>query len=151
MKMSPEYEIQAHVRTRLVDVLDPATLTTVVSSQDTSTLNDVHTRIIDNVPDETLYPYIRFGQHIVDPDDSDCVDLSIHSLRIQVFSEKGGKSECKTICHLIKKALHEWVTEMTDNGLSTMYVDGIEYTDEPDGRRVQGVVKIEAHIEDRTE
>ena len=148
MNLSPEEDVQIGIRTRLVSVFNNTTQ--VVANQDVSDFNNLNERIFDNVPDDTDFPFMRFGEHRIETDDFECIDNAEHVLRIHVYSDDGGKQQVKSITRLIRKALHEYPMELSDNGLSNLYVRDTTYSLEPDGRRCQAIIQITADVEDLT-
>ena len=150
MKLTPEVDYQRYVIARIRAVLDPDDATVSVLDQTYTDFNDVHERVFDNVPDTAILPYIRIDSYEVDPDESECIDGSKHSLTIQVFTEKAGKAQAKTIAHILKKAFHNREDNLTDNGLSNQIIDGITFVKEPDNRRYRAVISLSATVEDQT-
>lgn len=137
MPDSPSYEFQKFVLAQL---------------EAASSVTDlVGTRIYGNPPDDVDFPYIRFGRMRTEPDDDNCRTVDVCILNIDVFSRKGGWGELRTICHAVKKVLHDLTLTLTTNALCNCSVLSIDEMDDPrDNITVHGVVVVEATIEDKT-
>lgn len=127
---APDNEFQEMVRLRIIN--DPSVpLSNVYSYGQT----------------QQAFPYARFGNSSLEPDDEECRDVSVVQLSIHVFG-RAGWTEVRNIAGTIKKSLHDYDGIMVQNALRQVRILSIEYQDDPDGITVHAVINVEGEIED---
>lgn len=108
----------------------------------------VGTRVYDNVPPNTEFPYISFGSHDFVPDDADCIFSGEHTFLLNVWSRKPGRVEAKQIVDEVRRALRRYDADMGAYGLVEMDVDFADINIVGDGLTAQGRVQVRALIEE---
>jgi len=108
----------------------------------------VGTRVYDNVPPNTEFPYISFGSHDFVPDDADCIFSGEHTFLLNVWSRKPGRVEAKQIVDEVRRALRRYDADMGAYGLLEMDIDFADVIMDGDGLTARGRVQIRALIEE---
>jgi len=107
-------------------------------------------RVYDRAPQDDAAPSITFGPANEVPTDSECVRAELHTLQIDVWSEKqGGFKECKEIISLIKRALHEVPLTLATHAALDPRVTLTRVMRENDGLTSHGVIQLTVEIEER--
>ncbi|TDH35723.1 DUF3168 domain-containing protein [Pseudohoeflea suaedae] len=105
-------------------------------------------RIYDRTPQNVVHPYASFGPADQVEDDDECVTGFVETLQIDVWSQyQGGKREAKRIADAIRKSLHEYAGELTENALFEMRVLTVRHLDDPDGITSHSIVTVESRVE----
>ncbi len=108
----------------------------------------VGTRVYDNVPPNTEFPYISFGSHDFVPDDADCIFSGEHTFILDVWSRKPGRVEAKQIVDEVRRALRLYEADMGLYGLVQMDIDFGDVIMDGDGLTAHGRVQLRALIEE---
>lgn len=133
---SPAVELQRSVRNALIASVPVAEL--------------VGERIYDRRPKNPDYPILTFGPSDLVPEDLECVDLEVHTLQIDAWTQQGGRlHKCRELTGRIKSALHRASLSLNDHALAEIEIEQIRVFQDRDGLTAHGVVIIRALIEQR--
>ena len=94
------------------------------------------------------FPYISWGPEQYLPQYADCVNEVEVSIQLDVWSREVGYPQCKTICDLVKRRIHNRALTLADNAFVTIAVETIRFLRDPDGLTSHGVITIKAIIEE---
>ncbi|ASY56489.1 DUF3168 domain-containing protein [Sinorhizobium sp. CCBAU 05631] len=94
--------------------------------------------------------YISFGSDDSTEDDAECITGREVTTQIDVWSTAPGKTECKTIVDLVRRALHRQPLTLTENALVDIWVTLVRVLPDPDGLTTHGVVQVTAMVEEPT-
>lgn len=107
--------------------------------------------VYDNVPTNpfgTKTAYISFGSDDTVEDDAECIVGVSTTTQIDIWSRAVGKTECKTLTDLVRKALHKKSLTLADNALVDTNVVLTRVFKAADGLTHHGVVQVTAMIEE---
>lgn len=117
-------------------------------------------RVYDRVPEKQTasgpvpdvpFPYISLGPTSATSDDYDCVEGIEISLQFDVWSsgsgEAYGSAQCRKICDLIRRGLHNAELTLANNALVTLTHSLTQILRDPNGTVNHGVVQFTALVE----
>jgi hypothetical protein len=94
------------------------------------------------------FPYLSWGPEQDLPVEADCIALAEISIQLDVWSRAVGYPECKTICDLVKRRLHNRNFTFVDNAFVQIHVEMLRYMRDPDGLTSHGVMTLKATVEE---
>ena len=104
-------------------------------------------RIFDDVPRDTLFPYLTIG-------DGDEIEAgtateagSEHRITLHAWSRYAGRREVKLILERVRTILHDANLTITGNRLINLRCEAMEFTRATDGRNTHGLARIKAMLE----
>lgn len=103
--------------------------------------------VFDRADPQTPLPLIEFGPEDVIEDDAECITGTNHQFQIDLWSNAAGLVELKDQMGRVKRSLHNFAGELTDNALHSIRFIRSTVLQEPDGVNYHGVVQFEALIE----
>ncbi|MDW9818173.1 DUF3168 domain-containing protein [Sinorhizobium meliloti] len=92
--------------------------------------------------------YISFGADDSTENDAECITGREITSQLDVWSIEPGKTECKTIVDLVRRALHRQPLALTENALVDIWVTLVRVLPDPDGLTTHGVVQVTAMVEE---
>lgn len=104
--------------------------------------------VFDRADPQQPMPYIEFGPEDVQEDDDECITGTNHQFQVDLYHSQAGMSELKEMMGLVKRSLHNYPGELTDNALHSIRFVRNTVLQEPDGINYHGVVQFEALIEE---
>ncbi|MBL4761716.1 MAG: DUF3168 domain-containing protein [Gammaproteobacteria bacterium] len=110
-------------------------------------LGTLLTGFYDNAPAGAVSPYITFGESEFDPRDPTCITAGIHTLQLDVWSEKKARRECEDICFAVKGLLHLRRHSLVRHAITNVTARFQIFKD-PDGITNHGVIAVQAYIEE---
>lgn len=104
-------------------------------------------RVYDRVPEGAAMPYVSIGPSDEVSDDAECIDGAEISQQLDVWSDRPGFPEAKTIAGEIRAALHQ--RELVIDGFppSEIVVRTIRYLRGGDGLTSHAAIDLRAFIE----
>ncbi|TMV07313.1 DUF3168 domain-containing protein [Arenibacterium halophilum] len=107
-------------------------------------------RIYDRPPAGAAFPYISFGPSDYVLDDTDCIDLRIETLQIDVWARAEGRLwPARRLVDAVKAALHLVDLSLSVHALALLRVEAVRVFLDPDGITGHGVITLQAEIEER--
>lgn len=103
--------------------------------------------VFDRADPQTPLPLIQFGPEDVAEDDAECITGTSHQVQIDLYHNEAGQVELKQMMGIVKRSLHKFRGELTDNALHSIRFIRSTVLQEPDGVNYHGVVQFEALIE----
>jgi hypothetical protein len=94
----------------------------------------IGTRVYDDVPTAATFPYISLGDCQVLPDKAECIDGVEVYPQIDVWSQKPGYGETKTITKAVLLALDDRALAVTGFDLVVFEIQSVNYLRDPDGK-----------------
>lgn len=91
-------------------------------------------RVLDNVPPNTVFPYISIGPCQVLPDKADCIDGVNVYPQIDVWSQAVGFPEVKAITKQVLAALDEVELEVDGFNTVVFQYESVNYLRDSDGQ-----------------
>lgn len=92
--------------------------------------------------------YISFGPSDQSEDDADCIDGSIVTQQLDVWSKyTAGFRDSKTLAGEVRTALHRQVLPITGANLVELEVRSIRHLRDPDGITSHAVIEVRALVE----
>ncbi len=110
----------------------------------TAVTDKVATRVYDNVPQQTAYPYIRVEAGAQSYFGTKSFDGGEHTLSVHCWSEYHGMKEIGEIMSAVHDALHKASMMVTGHTLVTMHVEFQDAFVEADGVTRHGVQRLRA-------
>ncbi|MBI1261400.1 MAG: DUF3168 domain-containing protein [Rhizobiales bacterium] len=107
----------------------------------------VGTRLYDNAPGETGFPYVTLGESDMRDWNTGDSHGSEHRLTFYVWSRAGGRSEAKAILGAIRACLEEAALSLTDHDLVNLTFTGSDTRRAPDGATWRGAIRFRAVTE----
>jgi hypothetical protein len=104
--------------------------------------------VFDRADPQQPMPFIEFGPEDVQEDDAECITGTDHQFQVDLFHSQAGHFELKEMMGLVKRSLHNYPGELTDNALHSIRFVRSTVLQEPDGINYHGVVQFEALIEE---
>lgn len=104
----------------------------------------IATRIYDNAPGDTAFPYVTLGENETSDESGDETDLIEHRLTIYVWSRSGGRSEAKSIMAAITDTLHDADLELAGHSLINLRVVSAETRRASDNATWLGALRFRA-------
>lgn len=107
--------------------------------------------VFDRAPDsQPTAPlgFIDFGPEDVQEDDAECIVGTNHQFQIDLYRSQSGMADLKEVMGLVKRSLHNYNGELTDNALHSIRFIRQTVLEEPDGINYHGVMQFEALIEE---
>lgn len=104
--------------------------------------------VFDRADPQQPLPLIEFGPEDVIEDDAECVTGTSHQIQIDLYHNEAGQVELKQMMGLVKRSLHKYRGELTDNALHSIRFIRSTILQEPDGVNYHGVVQFEALVEE---
>lgn len=101
----------------------------------------------DNQPTDPL-GYIDFGQEDVQEDDAECITGTDHLFQVNLYRSQNGMADLKDQMWQVKRSLHNYPGELTDNALHSIRFVRNAVIQEPNGIDYHGVVQFRALIEE---
>ncbi len=108
------------------------------------------TKIFDDVPQATTYPYLTLGQTIERDWSTGSEEGTEHIVTLHVWSRAGGKQEAQAILGKIHEALHDSPITLADHHLVNLRHEYAEARQEPDGETYHGIARFRAVTEPTT-
>lgn len=108
---------------------------------------DVTWPVFDEAPAQQALPYIEFGNEDVQEDDAECITGTNHLFQIDLYHNQSGRAALKEMVDTVKRSLHEYPGELTDNALHSIRFVRSTVLQEPNGIDYHGVIQFEAMIE----
>ncbi len=104
-------------------------------------------RIYDDVPRDTEFPYVTFGQSQVRDWSTGTDDGLEHVFTLHVWSRENGKREVHEVMDLLMSALHQAPLALTAHRLVNLRHEFSEARRETDGETYRGLVRYRAVTE----
>lgn len=104
--------------------------------------------VFDRADPQQGLPYIEFGPEDVQEDDDECIVGTNHQFQVDLYSSEAGRADLKEMMGLVKRSLHNYPGELTDNALHSIRFVRMTVIQEPDDISFHGVVQFEALIEE---
>lgn len=104
--------------------------------------------VFDRAPTQQTMPFIDFGAEDVQEDDAECIVGTDHQFQVNLYHSEAGMADLKDMMWHVKKSLHNYPGELTDNALHSIRFIRSTVIEEPDGVNYHGVVQFEAMIEE---
>lgn len=123
-----QWNIQVAVRTRL---LATSSLFLIVSD-----------RVYDDVPQDTVFPYVVIGDDTSIPWDQDCKTGADTTLTIHAWSRYSGRKEVKDMLQAIYNGLHNFELNVTGGHNVLCQAEYEETFLDPDGATRHGVIRF---------
>tara|TARA_R100000655_G_scaffold48246_1_gene85635 strand:+ start:563 stop:967 length:405 start_codon:yes stop_codon:yes gene_type:complete len=106
-------------------------------------------RIYDNPKEGVEFPYVSFGPSDQIEDDAECITGLVETMQIDCWSRYGGGFlEVKKLTDAVRKALHQYEGELTENALVEMRVLSTRFFRDPDGLTSHGVMSVQSTVEE---
>jgi len=117
------------------------------------TLTDVDgtsitSRVYDDVPEGSTYPYVVIGEETASPMGAKDVDAHEHTLTIHVWSQYRGRKEIKNIMSQIYTLLHNVAISVTGASLVQIRHEFARTLLENDGITRHGIIRFRAVVFD---
>ena len=112
-------------------------------------VTDVVSGVFDGPPKGVAAPFVSLGASDEVPGDAQCITASRHTLSVHVWSERGGKQECKDLLFVVKKLFHGQRFSLSTHAISNVQVGGQRVFRDPDGITLHGTIAVSAIIEER--
>lgn len=103
--------------------------------------------VYDNVPPDAAPPYVQIGDDTIADDGSKTNFGEEITLTLHVYSDKGGKSECKQILGQIYDALHEQPLTAPGFNVADVRREFQDTFQDEDGLTMHGVARYRALVE----
>lgn len=105
--------------------------------------------VFDRAPPQQAMPYISFGNSTDDEDDAECIVGIVVNFRVDVWvNGQQGMADLREYMGAVRRSLHKFKGEMTDNALhSIRYITSV-VMDEPNGIDMHGQVEFECRVEE---
>jgi len=103
--------------------------------------------VFDRADAQEPLPFISFGPEDAQEDDDECITGTSHQFQIDLFHSQAGMAELKDQIGRVKRSLHNYPGELTDNALHSIRFIRSSVVQEPDGINYHGVLQFEALIE----
>jgi hypothetical protein len=103
--------------------------------------------VFDRADPQQPMPFIEFGPEDVQEDDDECITGTNHQFQVDLFHSEAGMFQLKEMMGAVKRSLHNFDGELTDNALHSIRFVRMTVLQEPDGVNYHGVVQFEAMIE----
>ena len=104
-------------------------------------------RVFDDVPPGTPYPYLTIGQSIERDWSTGTEDGREHTLTLNVWSRAPGRLEVHTIAALVRAALHQAALTLQGHRLVNLRHEFTEARREGDGETYRALVRFRAVTE----
>lgn len=111
----------------------------------TSLLGGVH--IYDDIPQETLAPYVTIGQSLVRDWSTGTEDGNEHEITVNMWSKSGGRKEVQDIAEHVRTLLHDQTLSLTDHSLINLRHFFLDIRREPDGEHYRAILRFRAVTE----
>jgi hypothetical protein len=105
------------------------------------------TRIYDDVPRGTAFPYVTFGPSTTRDWSTGTEAGSEHVLTLRVWSKAGGEKEVHVVLDAIRAALHEAALTLSGHRLVSLRHETSDATREADGETYYGAARFRALTE----
>ncbi|WP_181149658.1 DUF3168 domain-containing protein [Ensifer aridi] len=103
--------------------------------------------VFDRADPQQDMPFIELGPEDVQEDDDECITGTNHLFQIDLYHNQAGMAALKDMMGAVKRSLHNYPGELTDNALHSIRFVRSTVLQEPDGINYHGVVQFEALIE----
>ena len=124
----------------------------IFTALDGATINDVDgnpiTRVFDDVPENTAYPYVVIGEETATNIDTKDKDAHEHTLTIHVWSQYRGRKEIKNIMSSVYTTLHNASITVSGASLVNIRHEFENTLTEADGITRHGVMRFRAVVFD---
>jgi hypothetical protein len=105
-------------------------------------------RVFDHVPQNSAFPYIKIGEHVVTPDDVGCGSVTEIISTVRVYSRKPGRVECKRFAERLRFRLtKESGFEVAGYRMVLGYCDGYTIEQHTDGLTHQAILEFRYRLE----
>lgn len=110
-------------------------------------------RVYDRIPMKAAQvtaelPYVSFGPEQDMPDHIDCINGGDIVMQIDVWSDKVGRGEAKTIARAVRDALDDADITLGDNALVCLSYEGRRILADPDGLTTHIAMSFQATVEE---
>lgn len=104
-------------------------------------------RVYDDVPADTIFPYVTLGD-ISTIDRSTSTERGFaHSVTLHAWSRYGGRKEVKDVMAAIQDVLHDAALAPTNHTLISLFFQASDVFRDPDGETYHGVMRYRAVTE----
>lgn len=107
----------------------------------------VATRIYDNVPGDTGFPYLTLGEAQVEDWSAGEATGAEHRLAFNAYARGGGRAEAKAIMGAVNAALHDAELTLEGHRLVNLRFLGAETRRDADGATWRGTIRFRAVTE----
>lgn len=105
-------------------------------------------RVLDRIPANTPFPYIKIGEDIVTPNDTACGSDSELISTVRVYSRAPGRVECKRYAERLRFLLtKEGGLTVTGFRVVLGYCDGYRIEEHSDGLTHQAIIEFRYRIQ----
>ncbi len=107
-------------------------------------------RVLDHVPENVAFPYIRLGRLQPSPDDTDGHRGHLITLGLECFSRPSfGRMQAVQICQAIEAALHQRPQDVPVAGFNLIEIEVQTWSVDraADGMTWRGVVSLELRLD----
>lgn len=104
-------------------------------------------RIYDDVPQGTPFPYLTFGQSTARDWSTGTEEGSEHVLTLHVWSQSKGKKQAHEIMNAVRAVLHDQPLTLAGHRLVNLRHEFSESRREPDGDTIHGITRFRAVTE----
>jgi len=105
------------------------------------------TRVYDDTPEDTPFPYITLGQSIMRDWSTASDQGREHLLRLHVWSRETGGREAQLISEEIINVLHDAVLNLQDNALINLRFLGADHITDADRKTHHSILRFRAVTE----
>ena len=124
----------------------------IFTALDGATINDADgnaiTGVFDDVPENTVYPYVVIGEETATNIDTKDKDAHEHTLTIHVWSQYRGRKEIKNIMSSVYTTLHNASITVSGASLVNIRHEFENTLTEADGITRHGVMRFRAVVFD---
>lgn len=130
----------------MVDVLVRLSTDGYTALRDSEALQGkVSDRIYDDVPPNTQYPYVFFGDMEVEPDDTDDSEDNLIQWTLHVYSQYEGNKECYEIVDILDDIVRR--SGFESEGLVNIERTFRDTVPDGDGKTRHGIARYRVRIE----
>ena len=111
-------------------------------------LSGANISVYDDIPQDTVYPYVQIGEETSANDGTKTLDAVEHTLTIHVWSQYRGRREIKTIMTSVYDLLHNTAISVSGASLVNVRQEFSTTLAENDGITRHGVMRFRAVVFD---
>lgn len=111
-------------------------------------LSGANISVYDDIPQDTVYPYVQIGEETAVNDGTKTLDAVEHTLTIHVWSQYRGRREIKTIMKSVYDLLHNTAISVSGASLVNVRQEFSTTLAENDGITRHGVMRFRAVVFD---
>jgi hypothetical protein len=104
-------------------------------------------RIHDSAPRNAVFPCVTFGRTTLTDWSTGTEEGAEHRLTLDVWSRRGGKSECHAIADAIRARLNDAALPLDGHALVNLRFESADTARDPDGLTWHGVLRLRAVTE----